>query len=94
MNPLQKIIENAIKNHQSRNYDEALKLYQLALKENPNNLDLNILYAQIHFDMGKVDESLKLFSSLIAVNTNSHILFYNRSTIYRKIKLYENIHGK
>ena len=56
MNPLQKIIENAIKNHQSRNYDEALKLYQLALKENPNNLDLNILYAQIHFDMGKVDE--------------------------------------
>lgn len=90
MNPLQKIIENAIKNHQSRNYDEALKLYQLALKENPNNLDLNILYAQIHFDIGKVDESLKLFSSLIAVNTNSHILFYNRSTIYRKIKLYEN----
>ena len=70
-------------------FDEALKIYDKILVINPNYVDAFYQKAQISFDAGNIEESLKFAQTAVEKDCNNAEYQYVLGILYGKVKEYD-----
>ena len=83
---LNKMLNLAIQNHQSNNYNEASKLYEKILKIKPDHFESNFYLGTLNAQNNNFQKAAQLISKAIEINPNIADLHNNLGLIFRELK--------
>lgn len=64
-----------------RNYDEALKAYQIILEKDPDNIDALNLVGVIYYKLGDIDKSIYYFDKILTIQPDNIVALQNREVL-------------
>ena len=86
---LNEMLNLAIKEHQSGNYNEAKNLYKKILNQDSNHFESNFYLGTLYAQNNNLDEALELLNNAIKINPNIEDVHNNLGLIYRELREYK-----
>ena len=84
--PFEAEIQEALKYHQNKNFDEAEKHYLKIIKKNPQNSLVLSLYATLLLEQGKNSEAIEIFKESLLIDPNQPMVYCNLGVAFFKNK--------
>tara|TARA_Y100000590_G_scaffold200054_1_gene227238 strand:+ start:11642 stop:13465 length:1824 start_codon:yes stop_codon:yes gene_type:complete len=86
---LNEILNLAIREQQSGNYNEAKNLYKKILSQDSNHFESNFYLGTLYAQNNNLDEALELLNNAIKINPNVEDVHNNLGLIYRELRQYK-----
>ena len=89
MNQVEKILTEALRYIESRDFSQAKKLVEKAMLIDEKDIDANHILAIIYQSEGNYDQSLSFFERTLSIQNNVPEVWYNKGLLHNEFKQYE-----